>query len=83
MASLILSDGTEIEGFGTLTVRERGGMKEGQGTFRSESPAIFSAIQATDALTLDFAEGVKAKVIVTRADMSGLQFITTGPVTLP
>jgi hypothetical protein len=82
IAILTLADGTEIEGHGTLAVRERGGMKDGQGTFRSDAPEIFRAIQESEALSLEFADGVKAKVIVTRSDMAGLQFVTTGPVTM-
>jgi hypothetical protein len=81
MATLTLAGGKEITGLGTLVVRERGGMKDGQGTFRSESPEVFSAIHATEALTLEFADGVTAKVIVTAVDMAGIRFVTTGPVT--
>ena len=80
MAVLVLSDVTEIEGYGTLTVLEKGGMKEGHGTFRSEAPEIFRAIHSTDALALEFADGTKAKVVVTKSGMDGLQFVTTGPV---
>jgi hypothetical protein len=81
MAILTLADGTAIEGVGTLRVRERNGLKDGRGSFRTKAPEVFRAIHAAEALTLEFADGVKAKVIVTKADMTGLQFVTTGPVT--
>lgn len=81
IATLILPDGTEIRGPATLTVMERGGFKEGRGTFRSEANDLYRAFGATEALALKFHDGASAKVIVMKADMHGLQFVTTGPVT--
>lgn len=80
MATLTLPDGTEIEGTGSLTVHERGGMKDGQGTFSSESRSMIKAIEAAGHSTLRFANGVTAKIRVTKAGAGGLQFVTSGAI---
>lgn len=83
MAVLVLSDGTEIEGYGTLTVMERGGMKEGRGTFTSQSTNLFRAFGEAGLVTLAFADGLSGKVTVTQASPSGLTLMLSGPVTKP
>lgn len=80
MAILTLDDGREVEGFGTLTISQRGGMKSGRGTFQCGLIDAMAAIKSGKILSLAFADGVTAQVTVTQAGMNGLEFQSTGPV---
>lgn len=80
MAVLTLGDGREVEGFGTLTISQQGGMKSARGTFQCGLVEAMSAIESGKILSLAFADGVTAQVTVTEAGMNGLRYKATGPV---
>jgi len=80
MAVLTLEDGQEVEGFATLVITERGGMKGGSGTFQCDMRTGMRAMMSGAPLWLTFNDGVTCRIGITQAGMDVLEFTVNGPV---
>ncbi|MCA3574787.1 MAG: hypothetical protein IOC86_12795 [Aestuariivirga sp.] len=77
-ATLVLPDGTEINGVGALSVEEFDGTSRGSGTLEAKSRRQFELPALTAPSKLRFRDALFTKVIITKADLPRLHFVTMG-----
>ena len=77
-ATLVLPDGTEIDGVGSLLVEKCDGTSRGTGTLEARSRRSIQLPTLTAPSKLRFRDATFTKVIITKADLPKLHFVTMG-----
>ena len=77
-ATLILPDGTEIDGVGSLLVEEYDGTSRGTGILEARPRKSILLPALTAPSRLRFRDAMFKQVIITKSDLPKLYFVTMG-----